>query len=190
MKSLIVFYSVSAQDKGIHVILGMFPRNSVARKMICEVRITDYKMDWYQFILKEYPDIFYCLSDHCNFRVMKLTCYEVTYSLDLPVQTWQSGSTIALNWLVCHHNPMVLKLSLIFTKQRFCDSSRLIERRCTVRITSGYSLTAKTGGGYPEQGKTTHALILKWNAKYKTTFLFFTATWSLPQDTLLATIIR
>ena len=40
MKSLFVFYFVSAQDNGIHVILGMFSLNSVARKMICEVRIT------------------------------------------------------------------------------------------------------------------------------------------------------
>ena len=43
MKSLIVFYFVSEQDKGIHIILGMFSLNSVAREMICEVSITKIK---------------------------------------------------------------------------------------------------------------------------------------------------
>ena len=70
------------------------------------------------------------------------------------------------------------------------DTSRLIERRCTVRITFGYSWTAKTGGGYPEQRKETRARILKWNVKYKTTFLFITPAWSQLKDALLATIIR
>lgn len=43
MKSSFVFHFVSEQDKGIHVILGMFSLNSIARKMICEVSITKMK---------------------------------------------------------------------------------------------------------------------------------------------------
>lgn len=36
-KYLIATWLSFSQDKGIHVILGMFDRNAVARKMICEV---------------------------------------------------------------------------------------------------------------------------------------------------------